>query len=82
MCFRPAAVSLPKTCPECGFVNEGEATVCAECGAELPEDAMPGLGAPGTPGGAAGAPPIPGAPGAPSAPGAPAAPGAPKAPGA
>ena len=72
MCFRPAEISLPKKCPECGAMNDSNETVCKECGAELPAAAIPGVGAPGSPA-------APGAPGAPAAPGAP---GAPKAPGA
>ena len=72
MCFRPSAISLPKKCPDCGHMNDGERTTCEKCGADLPADAMPEI--PGTPG-------APAAPGAPGAPGKPAAPGAPKAPG-
>ena len=82
MCFRPSAVSLPKKCPNCGHLNDGDLTVCSECGTELPESEMPGMpGAPGAPS-APGAPGIPGAPAAPGMPGVPGAPGAPKAPGA
>lgn len=80
MCFRPAAVSTDKTCPQCGRKCAPEDTVCPDCNAELPESALPlpNVGAPGAPA----APGVPGAPAAPGAPGAPAAPGAPKAPGA
>ena len=38
MCFRPAAASTPKTCPECGMINPAVAEKCVKCGAELPED--------------------------------------------
>ena len=56
MCFRPAAVSMDKTCPQCG--------------AELPASALPApnVGAPGAPG-VPSAPGSPKAPGAPKAPG-------------
>jgi hypothetical protein len=60
MCFRPAAVSLPKQCEKCGHTNKRHATVCSECGAALPESSM-----------FAAAPGVPGAPGAPAAPAAP-----------
>ena len=71
MCFRPAAVSLNKTCPECGFEADQFDTTCPQCGASLPAADAPGVpGAPGAPGASA-------APGAPAAPGRPAAPGAP-----
>lgn len=69
MCFRPAAISMEKTCPECGATNDFVNEVCDQCGAKLPS--APPIG--GTPGAA-------GAPGAPGAPAAPAAPGAPKPP--
>lgn len=72
MCFRPAAVELKKTCPECGAENDSTATACSECGASLPDSPF---------GAAPGAPGAPGAPKAPGVPGAPAAPGVPKAPG-
>ena len=74
MCFRPAAVSMDKTCPQCGATCPAADATCSECGAgELPASALPvpNVGAPGAPG----------APGVPSAPGSPKAPGAPKAPG-
>ena len=82
MCFRPAAVEIDKTCPECGEKNPPDAVSCKACGAELPAGApLPGVpAAPGAPG-APGAPAAPGAPGVPSAPAAPGVPGAPKAPG-
>ena len=64
MCFRPAAVEIKKTCPECGAENEPTASTCEQCGAELPASAFP---------------PAPGAPGAPSVPGKPGAPGTPEA---
>ena len=35
MCFRPAAVEIKKTCPECGAENEPTASTCEQCGAEL-----------------------------------------------
>ncbi len=80
MCFRPAAIEMDKTCPQCGAKCGATSTTCPQCGAELPAaPAMPGIpGAPGAPG----MPAAPGAPGAPSRPGAPAAPGAPSTPGA
>ena len=68
MCFRPAAISMEKTCPECGATNDFSNEVCDQCGATLPS-APPIAGMPGAPG-------VPGAPAAPSAPGAPGAPGA------
>ncbi|MGV8082245.1 MAG: zinc ribbon domain-containing protein [Coriobacteriia bacterium] len=74
MCFRPTAVKKENPCPKCGTVNEDAATVCKECGADLPKMPAP-PGAPGAPGG-------PKAPAAPKAPGMPNAPkAAPKAPG-
>ena len=76
MCFRPAAVEIKKTGPECGAENEPTASTCEQCGAELPASAFPP--APGAPG----APSVPGKPGAPSAPGVPVMSSAPKAPGA
>ncbi len=73
MCFRPAEVSNDKKCPQCGTSNDMTASVCKECGADLPTaPSMPSV--PGAPG----APAAPGAPGMPIAPGAP---GVPKAPG-
>ena len=75
MCFRPAAISMEKTCPECGAVNDFVNEECDQCGAKLPS-APPIGGAPGAPAGAPGAPSAPGAPGAPSAPSAPGAPSA------
>lgn len=64
MCFRPAEISMEKTCPECGATNDFNNEVCDECGATLPS-APPMGAAPGAPG----APAAPGAPGAPKAPG-------------
>ena len=92
MCFRPAAASTPKTCPECGMINPAVADKCVKCGAELPEDRVkcPHCGEMNIAGatvcsecgsdiaGAEGNVAAPAAPGAP----APAVPGAPKAPGA
>ena len=93
MCFRPAAASTPKVCPECGMTNPAISEKCIKCGAELPEDRIQcphcgemniatatecsECGTPLTPNDGSAAPVA--APGAPSAP---AAPGAPKAPGA
>ncbi|WP_367316808.1 zinc-ribbon domain-containing protein [Gordonibacter sp. RACS_AR49] len=72
MCFRPAAVTLDKTCPKCGETNDPSAQVCSACGANLPiTQAFPG--APG----ASGAPGVPGAFGTAGKPGAPAAPNSP-----
>ncbi len=71
MCFRPAEISMEKTCPECGAQNSMDKEECVKCGAKLPSaPKMPGMpGAPGAPG-TPGAPSAPGAPAAPSAPGA------------
>ena len=33
MCFRPAAVSVDKTCPECGEACPPDAATCPKCGA-------------------------------------------------
>ena len=71
MCFRPAAVEIERSCPECGGKCPADATACPACGAELPEAspyAVPGAGAPAAPG-APGAPAAPGMPPAPKAPG-------------
>lgn len=73
MCFRPPDANISKKCGKCGTENEFTATVCAECGADLPE----GMGAPGMPS----APGMPKAPGMPGAPGAPMPPTTPKVPG-
>jgi hypothetical protein len=54
MCFRPPnAQKAEKKCPKCQTVNPQEATVCANCGAELPNLPPP----PGVSAAAAGAPP-------------------------
>ncbi|WP_423785166.1 zinc-ribbon domain-containing protein [Gordonibacter pamelaeae] len=72
MCFRPAAVTLDKTCPKCGETNDPSAEICSACGANLPiTQAFPGAS------GASGAPEVPGAFGNAGKPGAPAAPNSP-----
>jgi hypothetical protein len=71
MCFRPVAIEMKKNCPKCGVENAQSATVCKECGTELP------VGPPLP--GASGVPKVPAAPGMPGAPGAPKVPGAPSA---
>jgi len=35
MCFRPAAVEIDKTCPQCGAKNGAAETKCKECGADF-----------------------------------------------
>ncbi len=53
MCFRPAAVSLTNTCPQCGAECALDLETCPECGEKLPDvPSMPG--APGAPGHAVG----------------------------
>jgi len=37
MCFRPPDVSIDKVCPQCGKHNNVIASVCADCGAALPD---------------------------------------------
>ncbi len=61
MCFRPpTAAKRENKCPKCETINLPEATVCSNCGAELPKMPPP----PGVSAAAAGAPPPPpGAPG-------------------
>ncbi len=49
MCFRPAAISMEKTCSECGAINDFSNEVCDQCGATLPS-APPIAGMPGAPG--------------------------------
>lgn len=74
MCFRPAEVTAPQVCPECGkefaVIAGIKQEKCPFCGADMPLDDEP---AP-----APGAPSAPAAPGAPSAPAVPGAPSAPK----
>jgi hypothetical protein len=79
MCFRPpTAQKKENKCPKCETVNEPEAEVCSNCGAELPKLPPP----PGVSAAAAGAPPPLGGPVPPKAPPAPpkAPPAPPKAP--
>ncbi len=75
MCFRPSGISLPIKCPECGTLNDPDATKCVKCGLSVEDVSLPGMP------GAAGMPGMPSAPGAPSMPGMPSAPGAPSMPG-
>ncbi len=62
MCFRPpTAQKKENKCPKCETVNLPDASVCVNCGAELPKlPPPPGVSAAGA---AAGAPPPPPAPG-------------------
>jgi len=42
MCFRPpTAQKKENKCPKCETVNEPEASVCSNCGAELPKLPLP-----------------------------------------
>ncbi len=69
MCFRPpAAAKKENKCPNCGTINLPDATVCANCGAELPKT---------PPGANPATPPPPGAPGGATPPKAPPTPPAP-----
>jgi hypothetical protein len=78
MCFRPAAVGLPKPkCPACNQEVEVQAgmTACPECGHEFTQQEIDDFSKPAFP-----APGMPAAPGMPTAPGMPGAPSAPSAP--
>ena len=70
MCFRPPTIAKKENkCPKCQTVNPPDATVCSNCGAELPKSPLPpdaGVTPPKAPPVPPKAPPVP--PKAPPAP--------------